>query len=490
MPAAPDFSSALPVSDDEAARLLAPLEQFSSLALAVSGGGDSLALLHLTAGWARARRSAGLAAPSLLVLTVDHGLRPEAASEARFVLQQAEALQLPARILTWQAPEGLANLQAEARMARYSLLADAMDLSGVEALVLAHHLDDQIETFFDRLTRGSGVYGLAAMAADQPGGPFGLRLLRPFLTVPGARLKASLAARGLAWVDDPSNSNPAYKRVRLRQLQAGLLIEGLDPARINSTINRMARAAQAIDAAADVLLKDASVGDVPDFARLDLARLALLPEEVRLRLLARLAQHVSGSLHPPRLDRLEALDARLLAGGALRVTLAGTVFDLSAGGRLRLWPEPGRALPDTVELLPGQCIHWDGRYRICLKPDIGGASGSCRWRGCGKMKRCGKMSAPLPGPVGSPPPLLLVFPPSCAFRMAAQAALSVLHGPCHGSRGWSCGAPGIWPCLQQSQIIDALCKEWWAVRHCTLRQHALREADVAENRRGLNKKVS
>ncbi|SUB02525.1 tRNA(Ile)-lysidine synthase [Pannonibacter phragmitetus] len=373
VPAAPDFSSVLPVSDDEAARLLAPLERFSSLALAVSGGGDSLALLHLTAGWARARHSAGLPAPRLLVLTVDHGLRPEAASEARFVRQQAEALQLPAKILTWQAPQGLANLQAEARMARYSLLADAMDLSGVEALVLAHHLDDQIETFFDRLTRGSGVYGLAAMAADQCGGPFGLRLLRPFLTVPGARLKASLVARGLSWVDDPSNSNPAYKRVRLRQLQAGLLLEGLDPSRIGSTIRRMARAAQAIDAAADVLLKDACAGDVPDFARLDLARLTPLPEEVRLRLLARLAQHVGGNLHPPRLDRLETLDARLLAGGPLRVTLAGVVFDLFAGGRLRLWPEPGRSLPDTVELLPGQCVHWDGRYRICLKPDAGGS---------------------------------------------------------------------------------------------------------------------
>jgi tRNA(Ile)-lysidine synthase len=364
VPAAPDFSSALPVSEDEAARLLAPLERFSSLALAVSGGGDSLALLHLTAGWARARHSAGFPAPRLLVLTVDHGLRPEAAEEVRFVVKQAEALQIPAKILTWQAPEGLTNLQAEARMARYRLMADAMDLSGVEALVLAHHLDDQIETFFDRLTRGSGVYGLAAMAADQSGGPFGLRLLRPFLTVPGSRLKASLVARGLSWMDDPSNSNPVYKRVRLRQLQAGLLLEGFDPSRISSTIRRMARAAQAIDAAVDVLLKDASAGDVPDFARLDLARLTPLPEEVRLRLLARLAQHVGGSLQPPRLDRLEALDGRLLAGA---------VFDVSAGGCMRLWPEPGRSLPAAVELLPGQCVHWDGRYRVCLKPDVKGS---------------------------------------------------------------------------------------------------------------------
>lgn len=373
VPAAPDLSSAFPVSDDEAARLLAPLERFSSLALAVSGGGDSLALLHLTAGWARARHSAGLPVPRLQVLTVDHGLRQEAASEARFVLQQAEALQLPARILTWNPPEGLANLQAEARMARYRLMADAMDLDGVEALVLAHHLDDQIETFFDRLTRGSGVYGLAAMAADQPGGPFGLHLLRPFLAVPAVRLKASLAARGLAWVEDPSNSNPAYKRVRLRQLQAGLLIEGLDPSRISSTIRRMARAALAIDAAADALLKDACAGDVPDFARFDLARLTPLPEEVRLRFLARLAQHIGGSLHPPRLDRLEALDARLLAGGPLRVTLAGAVLDLSAGGRMRLWPEPGRSLPAAVEIQPGQCLYWDGRYRICVRPDMGGS---------------------------------------------------------------------------------------------------------------------
>lgn len=367
VPAAPEFTGALPVSPEEAARLLAPLERFSSLALAVSGGGDSLALLHLTAAWAKARRAAGLSVPGLHVLTVDHGLRPEAADEVRNVAKASAGLGIAARILTWSPPQDLTSLQQAARLARYRLMADAMDLSGIEALVLAHQQDDQIETFLDRLTRGSGVYGLAAMAADQPDGPFGLRLLRPLLDVPGTRLRATLAAQGADWLEDPSNRNAAFKRVRLRGMAAGLAAEGLDRMRILATIRRMARTAAAIDGMADGLLAGAFVPGLPDLIRLDWARAGLVPEEVRLRLLARLVQHVGGTSAPPRLERLEALALRLAAGQPLRATLAGAVLDLSASGTLRLWPEPGRNPAPDITLRPGECAMWDGRYRLCLK---------------------------------------------------------------------------------------------------------------------------
>lgn len=373
VPAAPEISAAYPVSPEEAARLLAPLERFSSLALAVSGGGDSLALLYLTAAWANARRAAGLPVPDLYVLTVDHGLRPEAAEEVGNVAQTSARLGIPARILTWAPPQGLTNLQQEARLARYRLISDAMDLSGIEGLVLAHQQDDQIETFLDRLTRGSGVYGLSAMAADQPDGPFGLRLLRPFLSVPGARLRATLAAQGVQWAEDPSNQKTAYKRVRLRRMAPGLAAEGLDAARILATIRRMARTGAAIDEMADGLLAGAFFPGLPDLARPDWAGVMAAPEEVRLRLLARLMQHVGGGATPPRLERLEALEQRLAAGQPLRATLAGAVVDLSASGTLRLWPEPGRNPVPHMTLQPGECGMWDGRYRLCLKDGAGGS---------------------------------------------------------------------------------------------------------------------
>ncbi|MDN3720773.1 tRNA lysidine(34) synthetase TilS [Roseibium salinum] len=151
------------------------------------------------------------------VLCVDHGLRPESAAEAEFVAGAAAEHGLSCRILRWTGEKPASNIQDEARRARYRLFADHMAQSGAEALVLAHHMDDQAETFLDRLTRGSGLSGLSAMAADEPHGPQGLRLLRPFLNLRKERLEASLRERGLSWCLDPSNQDPKYKRSRLRK---------------------------------------------------------------------------------------------------------------------------------------------------------------------------------------------------------------------------------------------------------------------------------
>ena len=204
MSAADDIRPADPLSEAAADALLAPLGSFRAIVLAVSGGADSTALMHLAARWVLRSPSA----PKLHVASVDHGLRPEAATEAEQVVAQAKALGLGARTLRWEGQKPAAGIQDAARRARYALLLElaievARDVLGdlpSTAIVTAHTADDQAETVLMRLARGSGVDGLAAMPvvtrvermslAD--GGMEGVALLRPLLAVPRARLVATL----------------------------------------------------------------------------------------------------------------------------------------------------------------------------------------------------------------------------------------------------------------------------------------------------------
>ena len=165
------------ISDAALEARFAPFAELGHLALAVSGGADSLALLLLAQRW----RSARASGPQLLVLTVDHGLRPESAAEARFVGEVASRYGLSFRSLRWEGPAPTAGVEAAARAARYSLLLGAARAEGATHLATAHHRDDQAETFLMRLARGSGVYGLAAMSPDVDRD--GIRLVRPLLDV-------------------------------------------------------------------------------------------------------------------------------------------------------------------------------------------------------------------------------------------------------------------------------------------------------------------
>ncbi len=345
--------------------MLAPLAGMPAVALAVSGGADSTCLLWLAADWLKRRRAADAPAPDIVVFTVDHGLRPEACAEAEAVLSLCSRLGLPAELLTWSPPSDLTNLQAEARRARYALLGAAMARRGIEALATAHHRDDQIETFLDRLTRGSGVHGLSAMRPDAADGPGGLRILRPFLSVPGGRLRATLAVAGIAHSDDPSNENPKFKRVRLRRLMASLGNEGLDPDRLLATVQRMASAAEALDAWGSQVLKQHFFQHPAGPGRLARSALATLPAEVRLRLLQRVLGHIGGEDYPPRFERLERLDTVLFSSGTSRQTLARCVIAADPVS-IAFWREPGRQSSEAVDIQPGGSLLWDGRFRLSL----------------------------------------------------------------------------------------------------------------------------
>ncbi len=357
--------SASPVSATEFAERLAALTTSRKLAVAFSGGPDSLALLVLAAQWAKRRK-----AVSLHAFTVDHGLRAASAAEARRAAAMAKEIGVPHRILRWKGEKPASGIQAAARDARYRLLADACRKSGVSDLLVAHHLEDQAETFLLRLSRGSGVDGLSAMAAIRPlaEGEQSIRIIRPLLDLPRERLLATVQRSGIAPIEDPSNENEAFNRVKARRVLTVLAPLGLDAARLARTANQMARARAALEASTDELLAEHAL--LTPFGHIEAEPAALLaaPREIGLRALAAIIREVGGQEYSPRLEALEgvyeALAEEKLSGGR---TLAGVKLAETKGRLLATRELAGAARAAPLSLGQGEEGLWDGRFQVALE---------------------------------------------------------------------------------------------------------------------------
>lgn len=336
------------------------------VAVAFSGGPDSLALLILAAQWA-ARSDKR----SVLALTVDHGLRAESASEARLCARLAKSLHVRHRVLHWKGAKPQAGIQAAAREARYRLLNAACEAEGIDALLVAHHLDDQAETFLLRLARGSGVDGLAGMAPSRAllsgEGAGQVRLLRPLLDVPQQVLRKLVAQSGLTPIDDPSNGNMRFDRVKVRNLIGDLASIGLTPRRLADTAAHMARARQAIEGATRHVLHRAAAYQPLGYIEADPQALCDAPDEISLRALSAMLKQVGARAYPPRFEALSGLyDA--LKGGQLDKgrTLLGCKL-LLRDGRLFVFREVSAALAAPAQTLrKGHPVVWDGRFRLTL----------------------------------------------------------------------------------------------------------------------------
>lgn len=366
--------SAGAISAAEFQRCLSPLldsDKPNAIAVAVSGGADSMALALLTADWAKKKRGV-----TVLPLIVDHRLRPESTKEARHVAALLRQAGLKPEILTWSAKaKPAANRQALAREARYALLAEACAKAGIRHLLLAHHRDDQAETLLLRCLRGSGVDGLAAMQPRSLRGD-DLVLLRPLLDVPKARLIATLQKRRQSWVEDPSNANLSFQRVRVR---AALdLLSGNEPAQraelvqhLAQTAKNFARTRVLLDAAAYDLLHGAVQLTPSGCAWLDPAPLAGAEDELALRALVKLLGAIGGLPVPPRLDGLQRLLDALRSGRQLPLTLHRCLLSPVKGKARLLVCREARYLPAPQPLAN---MLWDGRFRIAVTKPVRGVS--------------------------------------------------------------------------------------------------------------------
>ncbi len=329
---------------------LGPFEQRPRVAVAVSGGPDSLCLCLLAAGWAAARGGA------VSALTVDHGLRPEAAEEARQVAAWLGARRIDHHVLRWAGAKPATGIQAAAREARYRLLGDWCRAEGILHLLLGHHLDDQAETVALREARRSGAAGLAGMAAVRE--LVGVRLLRPFLAVPKARLLATLHALGQPWLEDPSNLAPSFARGRLRR-SAGLDAPGL----ARRAAEQAEQRAENDERTASWLTRRARI-DPAGFVLLAGEALRPAPTEIRRRAIQQIVMTIGGCPYPPRQERLERLLEQLRAGLVSGRTLAGCRI-LPWRGALLICRE-AQAIEDEMPLAPGLPVRWDGRFQLAL----------------------------------------------------------------------------------------------------------------------------
>lgn len=333
---------------------LGPFESAPRVAIACSGGADSLAATLCADHWARAMDGHATA------LIVDHAMRPDSAAEAAAVAGWLGDRAIDTVILTHRGPQPAADRQAAARRARYALMTGWCRAAGVLHLVLGHHRQDQAETVLLRLARGSGVHGLAGMApvVEMPD----VRLLRPLLDLPRGRLVAFLRSQGQEFVADPSNDDPIYARTRLRRMQPALAAEGMTDTRLAGTARRMARARLALDSAAADLLATTTTIYPQGYARLTPEPLLAAPEEIGLRSLARLLACIGGADYTPRLDRIEALYGWLRAGRGDGRTLGGCrILRRSAG---ILVCRETSAVAGSVAAVDG--AQWDGRFRLRL----------------------------------------------------------------------------------------------------------------------------
>lgn len=311
------------------------------IGLAVSGGSDSLGLLHLAHRWARPRGA------KLLVLTVDHRLRAASSAEAARVAEIAQGLGLAHQTLAWDAP---VPRQSAARRARHALLAGALTSAGGHLLLTGHTASDQAETVLMRARQGSGWYGLAGMRALSlspvwPEGA-GIWIARPLLGETREDLRDWLEGQGKGWLDDPSNANPDFERVRVR-----VRLATSNGALRDRTLSCQARFAE-LRSLEDALLANwlAEAVQVGADAAV-IARLTGLPVERAARGLGILLQCVAGRDTPPRSGSLMTLAARSLAPAFRGATLGGVRLSPARAG-LKLSAEPGaRAQPPGADAL-------------------------------------------------------------------------------------------------------------------------------------------
>ena len=450
----------VPVSDDELAGLFAGLE-CTPLALAVSGGADSMALMHMVARWAkrpeianayaeawrgvrddkqapeelltpsiqgsgdgsgpnwpswlRAQRGHGSklrlagAVPHVVVLTVDHGLRDGSRAEAEFVTEQAAQLGLACEVLQWTGEKPATGIQDAARQARRNLMLDVLRaereaisqaLGNPElrddrerCLVMAHHQEDQAETVLMRLGRGSGLEGLGGMRVRGRAvrGPtlerpqhFTATVLRPLLDLPKARLVATLERDGANWVEDPSNEDDRFERVRVRKVMMQLSDAGLNAEKICLSARRLRDTDEALqlrgafgeDGKTSCLL-------MPHLGEITTMREWHAAPYLYVRTLRWMVRIYGGGARPAELSQLEDLARQLMVGAPALgrgVTLGGCKIELMdalagrsadlAGQRLRFYREGSGAGLPILPVAPGQTVDWDGaRFSVVAQGD-------------------------------------------------------------------------------------------------------------------------
>ena len=395
---------------NQALRRLGPFEDSPHLAVAVSGGSDSLCLAFLAHEWVQKNHG------HLTALIVDHGLRPSSPQEALDTQALLKAHGFSSALLKWEGEKPVCRIQERARQARYDLLGEWCQSHGVLHLLLGHHENDQWETFHLRQEKHSGTLGLSCMASILETPTF--RLLRPLLNFSKASLRQFLNARGIPFLEDPSNSNPKYSRTALRQKDFSLEEQNDFRTSLHQYGLGRIQEEQAFNALVSQWVEVHPEG----YGSIEKKAFYHLPESHQVALLKRCIMTFGVGLYPPRRESLRILRDTL----ETRRTLQGCLI-FNHQNKIIFAREPakiGRTFLSPEE----KTVRWDDRFTFsydakALSLPEETALGPLQEKGWRLLKNAqeGKILTALPYPVRIGLPalwqgnhLLTLLMPSCS----------------------------------------------------------------------------
>ncbi len=344
------------------------------IGVAVSGGGDSLAMLLVAAS------SIDRINCQIEVATVDHGLRADSGAEAQFVKDICDSIYLKHSILPWEKPDKINNIQNCARLARLRLLTEWANRDEISIILLGHSADDQAETIIMNLIRGSGIEGLRGMPSFFLNE--GIIFARPFLSVGRERLRSFLQDHEYSWIEDPSNSDEKFQRVRVRKILPKLSELGLTIKKINLTGERMACASSLLrQLAGSEIEKCISINSWGEL-KLHKKHFLFLPMEIQMRILTAVVGGLRGTQYRPRYKLIKSLLGKMSKDkNQLGVTTCGlkvteNTNDFLFQREISGIPEIAKITSFTGSNLVGKTLRkaknrfvWDNRWVISIKLD-------------------------------------------------------------------------------------------------------------------------
>jgi len=291
-----------------------------SFALGVSGGADSLCLSYFSKIYATEFKN------KVHVLIVDHKLRKDSYKEALKVKKILIKRDIQSKILRWKGKIPLKNIQSNARDIRYSLISEYCQNKNIKYLITAHHLDDQIENFFIRVLRGSGLTGLSSMS-ETVDYSSKLKIIRPFLNIKKADLKFATLNFFKTYIRDPSNDNDKFLRVRIRKYRKNMEEEGLDTNKVIKTVNNLLSANKALN-----FYKNQALYKHVSFLSKNkcLINKKIFSEEageIVFKSFSDILSLISGTYYPPRSKKIINLIERVRKNKISKSTLGGCVIE-------------------------------------------------------------------------------------------------------------------------------------------------------------------
>ena len=258
---------------------------------------------------------------------VDHKLRKESSIEAEHVSLMLKKYSINCKILKWKGKKPKSNIQSIARNIRYSLLTNECKISKIRKLLVGHHMDDLHENFLIRLVRGSGLKGLISMDKTSELKINNIEIVRPLIDVEKRHLQSLSLKVYKKYIEDPSNQNKDFKRIRIRKLLRDLEIEGLDKKKLQLTINNLKDTYKSIIFYTNKNIKENCVHSLKDYKYILSSKFFEQSDEIIFRSIMDLLKKVSSKYYPPRGRSVKELILAINLNNQLKTTLGGCLIE-------------------------------------------------------------------------------------------------------------------------------------------------------------------